>query len=199
MTRYQAIQLIMEQVTGEIVVCNLGHPSQELYQVKDRPRNFYMLGTMGLASSIGLGLAMTCRRKIVVIEGEGSVLMNLGTLSTIGANQPDNLCLIIIDNSAYGSTGFQPTFTSRGTDMAKIARSCGIRNTHLCEDAAECGRKIPELLHQSSGPTCIVIETDRGMSGGHPPVPLTSVEIKNRLMESLNEGRNEEDSCQQSL
>ena len=92
MRRYEAIKKIISQLTDEIVVCNIGHPSQELYQIKDRPQNFYMLGSMGLASSIGLGIALSQPRKVIVIEGEGSVLMNLGGLTTIGINQPKNLC-----------------------------------------------------------------------------------------------------------
>ena len=72
MRRYEAIQQIMEVVTNEIVVCNLGHPCQELYAIKDRPKNFYMLGSMGMASSIGLGLALATEQKVVVIDGDGN-------------------------------------------------------------------------------------------------------------------------------
>ena len=81
-----------------LIVSNLGFPSRELYDVSDSPRNFYMLGSMGLASSIGLGLAMSQKNKVYVIDGDGSVLMNLGSLVTIAHHAPDNYCLIIIDN-----------------------------------------------------------------------------------------------------
>ena len=86
MRRIDAIRIIAEIVEEEMIVANIGFPSRELYSLHDRNRNFYMVGSMGLASSIGLGLAMSTKQKIWVIDGDGSVLMNLGTLATI-ANQ----------------------------------------------------------------------------------------------------------------
>ena len=88
----------MEAITDELVVCNIGHPAQELFVIRDRPENFYMLGSMGLASSIGLGLAMSQDKKVVVLEGDGAVAMNMGSLATIGLVRPANYVLIIIDN-----------------------------------------------------------------------------------------------------
>ena len=76
----------------------------------DQPSNFYMLGTMGLASSIGLGLALAQSAKVIAIDGDGSILTNLGTLPTIANNTADNFILLIIDNGSYGSTGDQPTY-----------------------------------------------------------------------------------------
>ena len=199
MRRYEAIKLIMEQVTDEFVICNLGHPSQELFRIKDRPRNFYMLGSMGLASSIGLGLAMSQPEKDVVIDGEGSVLMNLGTLTTIGINQPANLRLFIIDNEAYGSTGFQPSFTSLGVDIAEIARSCGIRNTFICRQEEECRRHIPRVLNQVSGTSCTVIKTEKGMPENLKPIPHSATHLKKRFMESINAGRKSKNPDKESL
>ena len=186
MRRYEAIQLIMKQITNEIVVCNIGHPSQELYQIKDRPRNFYMLGSMGLASSIGLGLAMSQPEKVVVIDGEGSVLMNLGSLTTIEINHPKNLCLFIIDNESYGSTGYQPTFTSKGINLDEIAKSCGIRKTSLCRNKDDCRRSIPASIEDTSGPSCLIIKTEKGKPDHLVPIPYDSKYIKERFMESLN-------------
>ena len=185
MKRYEAIQIIMDEVTDEVVICNIGHPSQELYLIKDRPRNFYMLGSMGLASSIGLGIALSQPGKVVVIDGEGSVLMNMGTLATIGINQPKNLSLFIIDNESYGSTGFQPTFTSQGIDLEKIAASCQIRNSKLCRDKDDCRRTIRASLEDNSGPACVIIKTDKSMPDHISPIPYDSIYIKKRFMESL--------------
>ena len=111
MARYEAIQDIMNQIDDEIVVCNIGFPSRELYEIDDRDKNFYMIGSMGLASSIGLGLALSKPDEdIVVIDGDGSLLMNMGSLVTIFATNPSNLTWIVIDNGAYGSTGNQDTY-----------------------------------------------------------------------------------------
>ena len=101
-----------------LYVCNIGFPSRELYAAADRPKKIYMLGSMGLASSIGLGLALVRpERKVIVLDGDGSVLMNLGALATIAHNALENYLLIILDNCCYGSTGSQPTCTSQRTEL----------------------------------------------------------------------------------
>jgi sulfopyruvate decarboxylase subunit beta len=185
MRRYDAIKMIVANLTDEIVISNIGHPSQELFEIKDRPRNFYMLGSMGLASSIGLGIALSQSERVVVIDGEGSVLMNLGGLATLGINQPENLCLFIIDNEAYGSTGFQPTFTSRGIDIAEIARSCKIDKTLSCRDEAGLKKALDETLGKTRGPFCVIIKTSKEMPGNLSIIPHSPVFIRDRLMESL--------------
>jgi sulfopyruvate decarboxylase subunit beta len=129
MKRYDAIKNIMNHVDSEIVVANIGFPSRELYNIKDRNRNFYMLGSMGLASSIGLGLALSQKEKVIVLDGDGSILMNLGSLVTITNQNPDNLVLIVIDNGVYGSTGNQPTY-SQNTNLLKVAKNIGFKHWH---------------------------------------------------------------------
>ena len=91
-----------------------------------------MLGTMGLASSIGLGLALAQDKKVIAIDGDGSVLMNFGTLPTIANNHAPNFILLIIDNGSYGSTGDQTTYTGMKTSLAEVARACG------CDNVIEC-------------------------------------------------------------
>ena len=112
MRRYEALREILRAVSNGPIVCNLGHPAQELFSLLDRPQNFYMLGSMGLATSIGHGLALSRKEKVVVIDGDASVTMNMGGFATIGHTRPKNLVQIIIDNSANGSTGFQRSFTA---------------------------------------------------------------------------------------
>ena len=103
MARYDAIRNIMKDVEDELVVCNIGLASRELYEIDDRSKNFYMMGSMGLASSIGLGLALAKpNRHVVVIDGDGSLLMNMGSMATVFGQNPDNLTWIVIDNGAYG-------------------------------------------------------------------------------------------------
>jgi len=128
MKRMDAILAIAEEGKDALIICNIGFPSRELYAARDQPENFYMLGSMGMASSIGLGLALARpNRKVISIDGDGAVLMNLGTLATIANYAPDNYLLVILDNCAYGSTGCQPTATCGRTDLAQVARAAGIR------------------------------------------------------------------------
>ncbi|KZX11133.1 sulfopyruvate decarboxylase subunit beta [Methanobrevibacter curvatus] len=127
MKRFDAIKKIMENISNELLIANIGFPSRELYEICDRNENFYMLGSMGLASSIGLGLALSQDKKIIVLDGDGSTLMNLGSLVTIANQNPKNFILIVLDNHAYGSTGNQETYT-KNTNLLKIAKSAGFKN-----------------------------------------------------------------------
>ena len=122
MNRYELIETLVPVLKDALVVCNIGIPSQELFSIRDRENHFYMLGSMGLCSSIGLGLALTTNKSVVALEGDGALLMNLGTLATIGNRAPDNLILLVIDNGSYGSTGDQATYTSEATSLADMAR-----------------------------------------------------------------------------
>ena len=134
MARYEAIEDIMKNIDDELIVCNIGFPSRELYEIDDRDENFYMIGSMGLASSIGLGLALARPdKKIVVIDGDGSLLMNMGSLVTIYAANPSNLTWIVIDNGAYGSTGNQDTYAQL-IDLVEIAKSVGFKNSYDFKD-----------------------------------------------------------------
>jgi len=139
MIRSDVIKSIVPVIRNHLVVCNIGLPSQELFMHGDQPSNFYMLGTMGLASSIGLGLALSQKATVIAIDGDGSVLTNLGTLPTIANNVANNFILLIIDNGSYGSTGDQPTYAGRMTSLAKVAEACGCKNVIECraEDTAD--------------------------------------------------------------
>ena len=128
MQRRDAIERIMESIDDELVVCNIGFPSRELYDIRDRDENFYMIGSMGLASSIGLGLALSRPDKdVVVIDGDGALLMNMGSLVTVNACNPRNLTWIVINNGAYGSTGNQKTY-AEDLNLVEIAKSVGLKS-----------------------------------------------------------------------
>ena len=129
LTRYDIIKIIAPYLDGHVVVSNLGWPSKELFAIKHQPSNFYMLGSMGMATPIGLGLALASSKEIVVIDGDGSLLMNPGTLATAASAAPRNLTIIAIDNGAYGSTGNQPTLAGTCVDLEHVAQGFGIRNT----------------------------------------------------------------------
>ena len=186
MNRCEVISTVMQLVTDELVVCNIGHPCQELFSVRDRPGNFYMLGSMGMASSIGLGLALSVKQKVVVLEGDGSLLMNLGSLATISANGPDNYFLLIIDNGAYGSTGFQETFTAQGIDLAGTARACKIPNIREVSNLRQLEAAATAALASDRGPWCIVAKTSPERPRDLQPIPLGAAEIKRRFVRHIH-------------
>ena len=127
--RYEAIQKVLEYVGGkDLVLSTTGMISRELFTIRDRPGNFYMIGSMGLVSSLGLGVSLMCPgTRVFVIEGDGSALMSLGTLALIAAERPANLLHIILDNEAYESTGAQPSISSE-VDLAEVGKSCGYQH-----------------------------------------------------------------------
>jgi sulfopyruvate decarboxylase subunit beta len=182
MNRFDAIQEIARSLTDELVVCNLGYPARELFAIDDRPENFYMLGSMGLASSIGLGLAIALpNRRVMCIDGDGSILMNLGGLATIANVNPPNFIIVTIDNGTYGSTGDQPTATSGKTRLDAIARGAGFEYVEtVCET-----QDISCILRKEME-TCkfILIKVEPG-NADVGLVTLDPEEIKHRFVQSL--------------
>src|SRR5262245_53020118 len=129
MTSLDAIRQIVEAAGDAPIVASLGHPAYDLFAAGDRPANFYTWGSMGLASSIGLGLALAQpERRIFVVDGDGSLLMNLGSLASIGWTRPGNLVVVVLDNERYATTGGQETATAHGTDLEAASRAMGITN-----------------------------------------------------------------------
>ena len=182
MIRSEVLKTLIPLISDQLVVCNIGLPSQELHLMDDQPSNFYMLGTMGLASSIGLGLALAQKQKVIAIDGDGSVLTNLGTLPTIANNPAPNFILLIIDNGSYGSTGDQPTYAGKKTSLAKVAEACGCENVIECkaEDTAEAMKKALE----GNQMTIIVCKCQ----SGNIPVPVIEMDapvIRHRFMEEV--------------
>lgn len=178
MARYEAIKDIMESIEEELVICNIGYPSRELYEINDRSKNFYMLGSMGLASSIGLGLSIAKpHEKIVVIDGDGSLLMNMSSLVTIFANNPSNLTWILIDNGAYGSDDKQNTY-SKALDLVNIAKSIGFKNSFKYEDV-----DLKDIIN-SEDASFIVYKTSAGNSDA-PKIDIDPITIKERFMKSI--------------
>lgn len=186
MRRYEALEEIMDAVDDELVVCNIGHPSQELYRIKDRPRNFYMLGSMGLTLPIGLGLAMNTDKNVLVIDGDAAMAMNLGALATLGAVSPGNLVHVIIDNGANGSTGFQPSFTAGRLSLEAVAAGCGVANVRSVTRRDDIARTLAEARAADAGAWVIVIKTEVGMPDGVKPIPLSGVEVKTRFMAQVS-------------
>jgi sulfopyruvate decarboxylase subunit beta len=182
MIRYDILKEILPLIEDQFVVCNIGLPSQELYQLSDQPTNFYMLGTMGLASSIGLGLALVQKKKIIAIDGDGSILTNLGTLSTIANNVANNFILLIIDNGSYGSTGDQLTYAGKKTSLKEIAVACGCENVLECQAEETAG--VLKLALENDKMTIIVSKCESG-NVKVPVVELDPVIIRHRFMTKL--------------
>jgi len=182
MIRSEVLREIAPVLREALVVCNIGLPSQELHMIDDQPSNFYMLGTMGLASSIGLGLALSQPKPVVAIDGDGSVLTNFGTLPTIANNVADNFVLLIIDNGSYGSTGDQPTYAGKKTSLAKVAGACG------CENVVEVqGAEAAEALRtalDSGKMTVLVVKCDSG-NIKVPVITIDPVVIRDRFMKAV--------------
>ena len=145
MIRSDILRDIAPILRGHLVVCNIGLPSQELHLIDDQPSNFYMLGTMGLSSSIGLGVALVQDKTVISIDGDGSVLTNFGTLPTIANNVSNNYILLIIDNGSYGSTGEQPTYAGMKTSLTDVARACGCENVIECK-AEDTGKTLQSAI-----------------------------------------------------
>ncbi len=181
LTRYEVLRLIASYLDRKVVVSNLGWPSKELYAIKHQPSNFYMLGSMGMVTPIGLGIALTSSKEIIVIDGDGSLLMNPGSLATAASAAPRNLTIIAIDNGAYGSTGNQPTLAGICVDLENVAQGFGIRNT--VKVASE--EQIVEVMQKPrSGLTFIHVLAIPG-NRDVPNIPLHHLEIKKQVQEFL--------------
>ena len=182
MIRSEILREIAPILRDQLVVCNIGLPSQELHMIDDQPSNFYMLGTMGLSSSIGLGLALSQPKTVISIDGDGSVLTNLGTLPTIANNVADNYILLIIDNGSYGSTGDQPTYAGKKTKLEAVAAACGCEIVVTCQDV-DTGRVLQAAI-DSKQMTVIVSKCDSG-NIKLPVITMDPVVIRDRFMNAV--------------
>ena len=150
MERAQCLELLYPELQDKLVVTIMGACAQELYDLGHRENFFYLQHAMGLASSIGLGLALHLpEERVVVLDGDGSVLMNLGTLTTLARYRPRNLLHIIFDNESLLSTGgFDSQTTSGITDLAAIARGAGIQHVATAGTLMEFGEAALEALER---------------------------------------------------
>jgi len=181
LTRFEILKVAASYLEGKIVVCNLGTPCKELYSIKHQESNFYMLGSMGLASSIGLGMSLFTSKNVVVIDGDGSLLANLGTLSTIALAKPENLTILAVDNGVHGTTGNQPTATSFCVDLELTARGLGLEKTYKVASQKDISTVLQGL---DDGPNFVHILAKPG-NANVPDVPLSPLEIKRNVVEAL--------------
>jgi sulfopyruvate decarboxylase beta subunit len=189
MRRQEAVETVLRLLSHELVIhCN-GMVSREAFHALDRPESFYMIGSMGLTASIGLGVALARPdRKVVIFDGDGNVLMNLGTLTEVGAFKPKNFFHVCFDNGVYGSTGNQPTLT-QSINLDKVAKSAGYRVVRRVDDGINLESTVRDLLQQQ-GPIFLLIKVTPDVeyeTAGR--VTLSPEEIRDRFMNAVQAER----------
>ena len=182
MIRKEAVELIAKEIGEYPIISANGFMSRDLYETNEKESNFYMIGSMGLASSIGLGVALkNQKKKIYIFDGDGNILMNLGSLVTIGSLKPKNLVHFIFDNKSHESTGGQPTNSSK-IDLKKIAQVTKFKTFKI--STKNQIKKVIFKIKKESGPILVLVEIDKG-GGKSIRVNITPPNIKNRFTKSL--------------
>jgi sulfopyruvate decarboxylase subunit beta len=160
MLRLDCLRAVYGRLEDCLVVTIMGAVASELQSLGHRANHFYLQHAMGLASSTGLGLALCLpKQKVVVFDGDGSVLMNLGGLTTMARYRPENLVHVIFDNESLLSVGGFPTATSTGTDLEGVARAAGIERTATVRTCEEFGREFEDAVG-ADGLRCIVAKVE---------------------------------------
>jgi phosphonopyruvate decarboxylase/sulfopyruvate decarboxylase subunit beta len=179
----QAIAAAVKQLGDEPAVHANGYPSRESCAVADRPQNFYMIGSMGLASAIGLGVALgRPQRRTIVFDGDGNLLMNLGVLANVATLAPRNFVHCVFDNEAYGSTGNQRS-ASAHVRLDRVAEAAGYRTVAAVTDADEVATALRTML-ASDGPHFLLVKVTRAQVDV-PRIPHTPPAIRDRFRASV--------------
>ena len=182
MIRKEAISIISKKIGNQSIISANGFISRDLFEINDKNSNFYMIGSMGLASSIGLGVALkNPRKRIYVFDGDGNILMNLGSLATIGAAKPKNLVHIVFDNSLHESTGGQPTI-SKKIDIHSVAKTLKYK-TYKATTKNEL-ENVLYRIEKIKGPILILIKISKSKAISKR-IDIDAIKIKRRFMESL--------------
>lgn len=160
MKRYEAISIILDLLLKkDLAIFGPGMISREGFYLKDRPANFYMLGSLGLISAFALGVATVCRdKKIVILEGDGSAFLSLGGLAMVARSKLENIIHIVLDNGVYGSTGNQKCISAQ-IDLLRVAKALRYKNIHRVSDKDELQRCFLEIK-KKKGPVFILVKLD---------------------------------------
>ena len=162
--RRDVVNHILHQRGDLLVVAGLGAPAWDVTAAGDHPLSFPLWGAMGGAAMIGLGLALAQpKRKVLVVTGDGEMLMGLGSLAVIGSHKPHNLSIVVLDNEQYGETGMQDTVTASGVDLAGIAKSAGFTMTMSIKTKSELSLLKNQIYKESkttSGPLFAQVKVD---------------------------------------
>jgi thiamine pyrophosphate-dependent acetolactate synthase large subunit-like protein len=159
--RRSVVSALLEGRKDAIVVGGLGASTYDIAAAGDHDRNFYLWGAMGGAVMMGLGVALAQPKlPVIVITGDGEMLMGMGSLATVGLQQPKNLTIIVLDNEVYGETGGQASHTGSNTDLVGVAKACGISDARSVATMAEIGAFAASMQGVSSGPRFASIKID---------------------------------------
>jgi thiamine pyrophosphate-dependent acetolactate synthase large subunit-like protein len=188
MTRFTAVARVADRVGADalVIACN-GMIGRELFTHRDGPSQFYMIGSMGLAASIGLGLALVQpQRRVIVLDGDGNVLMGMGALASVAAAAPANFYHVVFDNAAHGSTGDQRTISDR-VALEAVARAAGYRRADrvATADGPEALDRALATFVDEPGPAMLLVEVDRGNYPGIRRVEPRPVDIAQRFRQSI--------------
>jgi thiamine pyrophosphate-dependent acetolactate synthase large subunit-like protein len=159
--RRSVVSGLLEKRGETIVVGGLGASTYDIAAAGDHDRNFYLWGAMGGAVMIGLGIALAQPElPVLVITGDGEMLMGMGSLATVGLQKPKNLTIVVLDNEVYGETGGQASHTAATVDLVGVARSCGIADVRTLATMAEIEGFAPSMQDVASGPRFASIKID---------------------------------------
>ena len=183
--RATATQLLTQRLKGEVIVTNLGQATLDLQQIGDRPLNCYGFGSMGQCSSIGLGIAIARPDvRVICLDGDGSLLMNLGSLCTIANLAPSNLAVVIWDNEVHATTGGQATATAFRSSLAGLARGAGFDTDRVIEPANEEElEKAYERILTEPGPFLMPVKVEKNLAAGK--LDRDVIGYKRRFMDAL--------------
>ena len=182
-SRQEALRVVIDQtpVDQSVVIGTTGFTGRELFAIDDRPNQLYMVGSMGCASSLGLGLSLALPdTRVIVADGDGAALMRMGNFATAGAYGGDNFHHLVLDNGVHESTGGQST-VSRAISFAGVARACG----YVSAQWGTTARDLDRFLALATGPSLLHLETDRGVPEGLPRPAVTPREVRRRFMRHI--------------
>ena len=183
--RRAVVQRLLADRGGLLVVTGLGSSTYDAAAAGDHDLNFYLWGAMGGAAVMGLGMALARPESpVLVITGDGEQLMGMGALATIGAQQPRNLAVVVLDNGLYAETGMQASHTARGTDLAKVAGACGFAWSATVDRMTDV-EALRDRIHRREGPSFATVR----IAPEEPPRVLPTrdgVELKNRFRRALS-------------
>jgi sulfopyruvate decarboxylase alpha subunit len=190
LARYQAIEVILESLAeDEVLLAQIGFPARETYALKDRERNLYLLGALGSATLVGIGLAEARPDlKIVVLDGDGAFLLNPNQMFELSQTCPKNLSVVLLDNGAWGSTGSQPTLTSRGLNLAAFGASVGtpkwnrVVNASQWQDIRSRGGQLAHFLIRPG-------------NADVPTIPIPAKEMTRRFQRAISQRSSSPNSC----
>jgi len=184
LNRREVVKILLADRGSLLVIAGLGAPAWDATDAGDHPLTFPLWGGMGGAAAMGLGLALAQpQRRVLVLTGDGELLMGLSSLATIGAARTTNLSIVVLDNERYGETGMQETHTARGVDLAAAAKACGFRVTSMVTTMEQVG-KLRGDIHAVQGPLLAQVKVAPDKLPLVLP-PRDGTHLKNRFREAL--------------